>query len=158
MKGLNVTGYFIFFTFVCWRRIIHLKTSQKLRTQSSRSADENHCLHQPVAGNYQILCWSSCICSTNEVLDLDAKVEEEYDNSQKLRLLVNFILLLCQKSEKKTGELILIILILNPFLATVPISYPLKTPENLWFSLVFRGCKMGILARNGLSIRFEPQI
>ena len=28
--------------------------------------------------------------------------------------------------------------------------YPLKTPENLWFSGVFRGYKMGILARNGL--------
>ena len=39
---------------------------------------------------------------------------------------------------------------LNPFLANVSILYPLKTPENLWFSGVFRGYKMGTLARNGL--------
>ena len=39
---------------------------------------------------------------------------------------------------------------LNPFLPNVPILYPLKIPENLWFSGVFRGCKMGPLARNGL--------
>ena len=38
----------------------------------------------------------------------------------------------------------------NPFLANVPILYPLKTPENLWFSGVFRGYKMGTLARNRL--------
>ena len=36
----------------------------------------------------------------------------------------------------------------NPFLVNVPILYPLKTPENLW---VFRGYKMGTLARNGLN-------
>ena len=42
-------------------------------------------------------------------------------------------------------------LVLNPFLANVPILYPLKPPENLWFSGVFRGYKMGTLARNGLS-------
>ena len=28
---------------------------------------------------------------------------------------------------------------INPFLANVPILFPLKTPENLWFSGVFRG-------------------
>ena len=39
---------------------------------------------------------------------------------------------------------------LNPFLANVPILYPLKTPKNLWFCGVFRGYKMGTLARNGL--------
>ena len=38
----------------------------------------------------------------------------------------------------------------NPFLANVPILYPLKTPENQRFSGVFRGYKMGTLARNGL--------
>ena len=38
----------------------------------------------------------------------------------------------------------------NPFLANVPILYPLKTPENQKFSGVFRGHKMGTLARNGL--------
>ena len=43
---------------------------------------------------------------------------------------------------------------INPFLANVPILYPLKTPENLWFSSVFRGYKMGKLARNGL----EPNL
>ena len=41
--------------------------------------------------------------------------------------------------------------IINSFLANIPILYPLKTPENLWFSGVFWGYKMGTLARNGLS-------
>ena len=40
---------------------------------------------------------------------------------------------------------------INPFLSNVPISYPLKTQENKRFSDVFRGYKMGKLARNGLS-------
>ena len=31
-------------------------------------------------------------------------------------------------------------------------SDPLKTPENLWFSFVFRGYKLGTLARNGLKL------
>ena len=44
---------------------------------------------------------------------------------------------------------------LNPFLANVPILYLLKTPENLWFSVVFRGYQIGILARNRL-IRMRP--
>ena len=39
---------------------------------------------------------------------------------------------------------------LNSVLANAPISYVLKTPENLWFSGVFRGYRMGTLARNGL--------
>ena len=39
--------------------------------------------------------------------------------------------------------------ILNQFLANVPILCPLKTPENLWFSGVFRGYKKGTLANNG---------
>ena len=38
----------------------------------------------------------------------------------------------------------------TPFLANVPILYPLKTPENLFFSGAFRGYQMGTLARNGL--------
>ena len=29
----------------------------------------------------------------------------------------------------------------NPFLANLPVLYPLKTSENLWFSGVFRGMK-----------------
>ena len=41
--------------------------------------------------------------------------------------------------------------VLNPFLANVPVLYPQKTLENLWFFGVFRGYKMGTLARNGLS-------
>ena len=40
--------------------------------------------------------------------------------------------------------------VLNPFLANIPILYPLKTPENLWFSGVFRRYEMGTLAKNGL--------
>ena len=35
-------------------------------------------------------------------------------------------------------------------MVNVPILYPLKTPENLWFSGVFRWYKIGTLARNGL--------
>ena len=42
------------------------------------------------------------------------------------------------------------ILLLNPFLANVPISYLLKTLENSWFSGDFWGYKMGKLAKNGL--------
>ena len=38
----------------------------------------------------------------------------------------------------------------NAFLVNVPILHPLKTPENLRFSGVFRGYEMGTLARNGL--------
>ena len=41
-------------------------------------------------------------------------------------------------------------LFINQFLANVPILYPLKTPENQRFFGVFRGYKMGTLARNGL--------
>ena len=40
--------------------------------------------------------------------------------------------------------------LLNPFLANIPILYPLKTPENRWFSGVFKGYKIGTLATNGL--------
>ena len=40
--------------------------------------------------------------------------------------------------------------LINPFLANVPILYPLKTPENQRFSGVFRGYKSTALARNGL--------
>ena len=43
-----------------------------------------------------------------------------------------------------------ILMAINPFLANFPILYPLKTPENLWFSGVFREYKMGTLARNRL--------
>ena len=39
---------------------------------------------------------------------------------------------------------------LNPFLANVPILFPLKTLENQRFSRVFKRYKMGILARNWL--------
>ena len=46
---------------------------------------------------------------------------------------------------------------INPFLANVPISYPLKTPENLWFSGVFRGYEMGSLTRNELRIYLQAR-
>ena len=39
---------------------------------------------------------------------------------------------------------------LNPFLANVPVLYPLKTTANLLFSGVFRRYKIRPLARNGL--------
>ena len=38
----------------------------------------------------------------------------------------------------------------SPFQSRVPILYPLKTPENLSFSGVFRGYKMEALVRNDL--------
>ena len=38
---------------------------------------------------------------------------------------------------------------INPFMANIPFLYPLKKQR---FLTVFRGYKMGILARNGLSI------
>ena len=40
-------------------------------------------------------------------------------------------------------------LLINLFLAYVLILYPLKTPENLWFSSVFREYKMKTLVKNG---------
>ena len=40
----------------------------------------------------------------------------------------------------------------NTFLANVPILYPLWTPENQWFTGVFRGLKMGTIAINMLII------
>ena len=39
------------------------------------------------------------------------------------------------------------------FLANVPILYPLKTPENQWFSGVFRGYKRATLVRNELTLK-----
>ena len=38
---------------------------------------------------------------------------------------------------------------LNPLLPGIPFLYPLKTLENLWFS-VFRGYKKETLGSNGL--------
>ena len=43
----------------------------------------------------------------------------------------------------------------NPFLANIPILYPLKTPENQRFFGVFRGCKIGMLANDGLTVFWE---
>ena len=40
---------------------------------------------------------------------------------------------------------------IDPFLANVPIWYPLETPENQNDSSIFRGYKMGIMVRNGLT-------
>ena len=43
----------------------------------------------------------------------------------------------------------------NPFSTNVPLLYPLKTSENLWFSDVFKGYRSGTLVENGL-INFSP--
>ena len=40
--------------------------------------------------------------------------------------------------------------ILNTFSTNAPLLYPLKTPENLQFSDVFRGYRSGTLVENGL--------
>ena len=39
---------------------------------------------------------------------------------------------------------------INPFLANMPILYPLKTPPQQNYSSVFKSYKMGTMARNGL--------
>ena len=41
---------------------------------------------------------------------------------------------------------------LAQYSGNLPISYILKILENLWFSDVFRGFKMGALARNGFKV------
>ena len=46
----------------------------------------------------------------------------------------------------------------NPRLANVPILYPLKTLGNQRFSGVFRGYKMGTLARKGWKLTYYIQI
>ena len=40
---------------------------------------------------------------------------------------------------------------INPFLSNLSILNPLKTPENLRFSNVVKGYKMGTLAKNRLN-------
>ena len=51
------------------------------------------------------------------------------------------------------------LLTLNPFLVKVSILYLLKTPENQRFFGVFRGYKMGILARDRLNKYFpKPKL
>ena len=40
--------------------------------------------------------------------------------------------------------------IFNPLSTNVPLLFPLKTSENLWFSDVFRRCRSGTLAESGL--------
>ena len=45
---------------------------------------------------------------------------------------------------------------INPFLASVPILYPLKTPGNQKVSGVFREYKMRVMAQNGV-IKFIVQ-
>ena len=40
----------------------------------------------------------------------------------------------------------------NRFSANVPLLYPLKTSENIWFSNDFRGYRSGILAENRLNL------
>ena len=47
---------------------------------------------------------------------------------------------------------------LNPFLASVPILYRLKTPENLWFSGVFRVYKIETVTGNRLTISYPFEI
>ena len=47
---------------------------------------------------------------------------------------------------------------LNPFPANVPYLYPLKTSENQRVSDIFRGCRKGTLAWNGLSLLINLSI
>ena len=43
---------------------------------------------------------------------------------------------------------------IKPFSASIPILYPLETPENQRFSGIYRGCKMGTVVRNRLNMQF----
>ena len=52
--------------------------------------------------------------------------------------------------KRKCSRCELFYLLLTDFWPMFPFYTPLKTPENLWFSGVFRWYKMGTLARNGL--------
>ena len=47
---------------------------------------------------------------------------------------------------------------INPFLATGPFQYPLRTSENQWFSDVFRGCWRSPVAWNGLTHSVNPNV
>ena len=47
------------------------------------------------------------------------------------------------------------IIIIKPFSTNVPLLYPLKTSENLWFSDVFRGYRSGTFVKNGLITTFS---
>ena len=47
-------------------------------------------------------------------------------------------------------SLLVLVIFLTHFWPMPPFYTPLKSPENLWFSGIFRGYKMGILVRNGL--------
>ena len=83
------------------------------------------------------------------------------DTDKTVLLLVFFTLCLCNWNilwERKANLLsqnftftVMFSNALNQFLSNVSILYLLKTPENQMFSVVFRGYKMWILTREGLS-------
>ena len=64
-----------------------------------------------------------------------------FNVKQKNTLIMKYLALLC------LCFLLLYIYHINPFLTNISILYPLKSPEKLWFSGVFRVYKMGALAR-----------
>ena len=64
-----------------------------------------------------------------------------------------FRLLLNTVNIKSSINGIHLIISINPFLANAPILHPLKTPENLWFSAVFRGYKMRTLSRKWVKVK-----
>ena len=43
----------------------------------------------------------------------------------------------------------------NPFSTNVPLLYPLKTLEDLWFSDAFKGYRSGTLVQKGLIAHME---
>ena len=74
-----------------------------------------------------------------------------HDNSDHSKILLVITPCPCNIVNKELYVLLfLLCMTINPFLANVPILYLLKTPE-IRFSGVFRGYKMGTLARNGLN-------
>ena len=85
------------------------------------------------------------------VTDLDTSKTSGYCVPGHLYILADlFIVWLKESCFPVCWKVLSLVPVVNPFLSTVPILYPLKTPENQRFSGVFRGYKMGTLARNGL--------
>ena len=57
----------------------------------------------------------------------------------------------CVQEVIVSGNSVKVAFEVNSFAVDVPFLYFPKTLEKLWFSGVFRGYKMGILAANGLN-------
>ena len=52
----------------------------------------------------------------------------------------------------KCGTNITHVIRINPFVPNAPFLYPMKTPETVNFSNIFKGQKKGALGTNGLNV------